>query len=212
MPGLIAAQVLGRAGATRDRTSTLGAEDAGSPPRGICAVGCRRWGCPGAGPAAVAARTTLENLTRISAPPRFRRTIPSSTEPGTKGKPGSFQNPSFIIGEPCVVTESYWDCTHRHLFGAFAWSDKTAVHWVFIREDKMCQLETSYDQEADCYLVTVHTNSGRTETERFQDADLFNMYLVAIESALDRAGWRPAVPNRPLFMPGSPGKRPDWVH
>ena len=76
----------------------------------------------------------------------------------------------------------------------------------------MCQLETSYDQEGGCYLVTVHTDRGRTETERFRDADLFNMYLAAIESALARAGWQPAVPNRPLYMPESAGRRPDSIH
>lgn len=86
------------------------------------------------------------------------------------------------------------------------------MHWVFIRDDKLCQLETSYDQQGDCYLVTVHTNNGRTETECFEDADLFNMYLAAIESALDRTGWRPAVPNRPLYMPKSAGKQPVSVH
>ena len=86
------------------------------------------------------------------------------------------------------------------------------MHWVFIRDHKMCHLETSYDQEGDCYLVTVHTANGRTETECFKDADLFNLYLAGIESALDRAGWHPAVPNRPLFMPESAGKRPDSVH
>jgi hypothetical protein len=104
------------------------------------------------------------------------------------------------------------NCTNRHLFGALARSDNTAVHWVFIRDDKMCQLETSYDREGDCYLVTVHTAHGTTETEYFEDADLFNLFLATIENALDRAGWQPAVPNRPLFMPESSGKRPDSVH
>lgn len=83
---------------------------------------------------------------------------------------------------------------------------------MFIRNDKTCQLEISYDPEGDRYLVSVHTENGRTETECFEDADLFNMYLAAIESALDRAGWQPAVPNRPLFMPEPAGRRPESVH
>ena len=117
-----------------------------------------------------------------------------------------------VRGCVSVAPGSLHKCTNRHLFDGSAQSDKPAVHWVFIRDDKMCQLETSYDQEGDCYLVRVHTDNGRTETERFEDADLFNMYLAAIESALDRAGWRPAVPNRPLFVPESVSKRPDSVH
>ena len=104
------------------------------------------------------------------------------------------------------------NCTDRHLLSGIARSDNDAVHWVFIRNDKMCQLEASYDQEGDCYLVTVRTDNGRPETECFKDADLFNLYLAFIESALDRAGWQPAVPNRPLFMPESAGKRSDSVH
>jgi hypothetical protein len=86
------------------------------------------------------------------------------------------------------------------------------VHLVFIRDDKICQLETSYDQESDSYLVTVHTGHGSTDTECFQDADVFNMYLAAIERALVDAGWRPVVPNRPLFVRKPADKRPHSVH
>jgi hypothetical protein len=86
------------------------------------------------------------------------------------------------------------------------------VHWVFIRDDSICQLETSYDQEDDRYLVTVHVGDGSTETECFQDANVLNMYLAAIESALVDAGFRPAVPNRPLFVPEHADKHPHLVH
>jgi hypothetical protein len=86
------------------------------------------------------------------------------------------------------------------------------VHWVFIRQDKICRLQTSYDQEGRRYLVTLHTNNGATDTECFKDADLFNMYLARMESALERAGWQPAVPNRPVFVPESASLRPDSVH
>jgi len=46
----------------------------------------------------------------------------------------------------------------------------------------------------------VHGSDGGTQTERFEDSDLFNMYLVELELALDRAGWQPVVRDRPMFL------------
>ena len=92
------------------------------------------------------------------------------------------------------------------------WADNTAVHWVFIRDDEICQLETSYDEESDCYLMTMHAGDSSTEPECFQDAGTLNMCLAAIESALIDAGWRPAVPNRPLFVPEPADKHHHLVH
>jgi hypothetical protein len=35
------------------------------------------------------------------------------------------------------------------------------------------------------------------------------MFLARMESALERAGWQPAVPNRPLYMPEFTRNQPD---
>ncbi len=93
-----------------------------------------------------------------------------------------------------------------------AQSDNNSVHWVFTRHDQLCRLETSYDPDGHRYLATMHTPNGSTDTECFRDPDLFNMFLARMESALERAGWQPAVPNRPLYMPEFSGTQPDLVH
>ena len=93
-----------------------------------------------------------------------------------------------------------------------AQSDNNSVHWVFTRHDQMCRLETSYDPAGHRYLATMHTPNGSTDTECFRDPDLFNMFLARMESALERAGWQPAVPNRPLYMPEFAGKLAEAVH
>jgi hypothetical protein len=76
----------------------------------------------------------------------------------------------------------------------------------------MCRLETTYDPEGRRYLAKMYTANGVTDTECFRDPDLFNMFLARMESALERAGWQPAVPNRPLYMPEFSGSRVNLLH
>jgi hypothetical protein len=62
--------------------------------------------------------------------------------------------------------------------------------WFFERSESKRELETRYDNESSEYVLELRGPDLPPQTERFTDAGIFRMRLVALERILGQQRWR----------------------
>jgi hypothetical protein len=84
--------------------------------------------------------------------------------------------------------------------------DIQIVLWLYQRDTDTLRLRTAYDNATKAFVATITASDGEEQCLRFDNAEAFRAWLLALETRLEQEHWTADGP--PMLLPsGWPDKR-----